>query len=54
MHLPMQKKVCGVVLHGDQVCDKEVMQNWARMDIHPGCHPPPVTSPLTVLFAVGS
>ena len=51
----MQKKVRGAVLHGDQVCDKvKVTQDWARMDIHPGCHPPLVTSPLTVLFPVGS
>ena len=51
----MQKKVLGAVLHGDQGCDKEkVTQDWARMDVHPGCHPPLVTSPLTVLFAVGS
>ena len=48
----MQKK--GAVLHGDQVCDKEkVSQDWDRMDIHPGHHPPLITSPLTVLFAVG-
>ena len=32
MHLPMQKKVRGAVLHGDQVCDKvKVTQDWARM-----------------------
>ena len=55
VHLPMQKKVHGAVLHGDQVCDKEkVSQGWDRMGIHPGHHTPLIRSPLTVLFAVGS